>query len=175
MNRLILGDVGSGKTCVAEIAMYINYLSGYQSAMMAPTEILARQHFEGISKDFSRYGIRVGLLVGSLKKSEKNKVCEQLVNGEIDVLIGTHALISEGVEFNNLGLVITDEQHRFGVNQRSSLNNKGVNPDILYLSATPIPRTYAIILYGDMDISSIRVMPREKRTITTTLLFKLDL
>ena len=95
MNRLILGDVGSGKTCVAEIAMYINYLSGYQSAMMAPTEILARQHYEGISKDFSRYGIRVGLLVGSLKKSEKNKVCEQLVNGEIDVLIGTHALISE--------------------------------------------------------------------------------
>ena len=167
MNRLILGDVGSGKTCVAEIAMYINYLSGYQSAMMAPTEILARQHFEGISKDFSRYGIRVGLLVGSLKKSEKNKVCEQLVNGEIDVLIGTHALISEGVEFNNLGLVITDEQHRFGVNQRSNLQNKGQLCDVLYLSATPIPRTYALTIYGDMDTSLIKTKPSGRKEIIT--------
>ena len=167
MNRLILGDVGSGKTCVAEIAMYINYLSGYQSAMMAPTEILARQHYEGISKDFSRYGIRVGLLVGSLKKSEKNKVCEQLVNGEIDVLIGTHALISEGVEFNNLGLVITDEQHRFGVNQRSNLQNKGQLCDVLYLSATPIPRTYALTIYGDMDTSLIKTKPSGRKEIIT--------
>ena len=167
MNRLILGDVGSGKTCVAEIAMYINYLSGYQSAMMAPTEILARQHYEGISKDFSRYGIRVGLLVGSLKKSEKNKVCEQLVNGGIDVLIGTHALISEGVEFNNLGLVITDEQHRFGVNQRSNLQNKGQLCDVLYLSATPIPRTYALTIYGDMDTSLIKTKPSGRKEIIT--------
>ncbi len=167
MNRLILGDVGSGKTCVAEIAMYINYLSGYQSAMMAPTEILARQHYEGISKDFSRYGIRVGLLVGSLKKSEKNKVCEQLINGEIDVLIGTHALISEGVEFNNLGLVITDEQHRFGVNQRSNLQNKGQLCDVLYLSATPIPRTYALTIYGDMDTSLIKTKPSGRKEIIT--------
>ena len=167
MNRLILGDVGSGKTCVAEIAMYINYLSGYQSAMMAPTEILARQHYEGVSKDFSRYGIRVGLLVGSLKKSEKNKVCEQLINGEIDVLIGTHALISEGVEFNNLGLVITDEQHRFGVNQRSNLQNKGQLCDVLYLSATPIPRTYALTIYGDMDTSLIKTKPSGRKEIIT--------
>ena len=170
MNRLILGDVGSGKTSVAEIAMYINYLSGYQSAMMAPTEILARQHYEGISKDFSRYGIRVGLLVGSLKKSEKNKVCEQLINGEIDVLIGTHALISEGVEFNNLGLVITDEQHRFGVNQRSNLQNKGQLCDVLYLSATPIPRTYALTIYGDMDTSLIKTKPSGKVYVVAPLI-----
>ena len=121
MNRLVLGDVGSGKTCVAEIGMYINYLSGYQSAMMAPTEILARQHYEGVSKIFSSTNIKVGLLVGSMKKSEKDKVYKQLVNGDIDILIGTHAVITDSVVFKNLGLVITDEQHRFGVNQRGNL------------------------------------------------------
>ena len=167
MNRLILGDVGSGKTCVATIAMYINYLAGYQSAMMAPTEILARQHYESISYDFEKIGIKVGLLVGSLKKSEKNKVCEKLIKGEIDVLIGTHALISDGVEFNNLGLVITDEQHRFGVNQRSNLQNKGQKCDVLYLSATPIPRTYALTIYGDMDTSLIKTKPSGRKEIIT--------
>ncbi len=173
MNRLILGDVGSGKTCVASIGMYINHLAGYQSAMMAPTEILARQHYSSISKDFAKYGIKVGLLVGSLKKSEKNKVCEGLMNGEIDVLIGTHALISEGVEFNNLGLVITDEQHRFGVNQRSNLQNKGQMCDVLYLSATPIPRTYALTIYGDMDTSLIKTKPSGRKEIITKVV-KMD-
>ncbi len=167
MNRLILGDVGSGKTCIATIAMYINYLSGYQSAMMAPTEILARQHYQSISSSFSKLGIKVGLLVGSIKKSEKTKLCQQLVDGDIDILIGTHALISDGVEFNNLGLVITDEQHRFGVNQRSNLHNKGQMCDVLYLSATPIPRTYALTIYGDMDTSLIKTKPNGRKDIIT--------
>ena len=175
MNRLILGDVGSGKTCVASIAMYINYLACYQSAMMAPTEILARQHYESIARDFDKLGIKVGLLVGSLKKSEKNKVCEKLIKGEIDVLIGTHALISEGVEFNNLGLVITDEQHRFGVNQRSNLQNKGQMCDVLYLSATPIPRTYALTIYGDMDTSLIKTKPGGRKEIITKVVKTRDI
>ena len=167
MNRLILGDVGSGKTCVAVIAMFINYLAGYQSAMMAPTEILARQHYGSISKDCLKYGIKVELLVGSMKKSEKNKVYEKLINGDVDILIGTHALISDGVEFKNLGLVITDEQHRFGVNQRSNLQNKGQLCDVLYLSATPIPRTYALTIYGDMDTSLIKTKPSGRKEIIT--------
>jgi ATP-dependent DNA helicase RecG len=175
MNRLVLGDVGSGKTCVAEIAMYINYLSGYQSSIMAPTEILARQHYEGMTKLFSGTNVRVGLLVGSLKKSEKNKVCELLKNGEIDILVGTHALISENVEFNNLGLVVTDEQHRFGVNQRSNLQNKGIMCDVLYLSATPIPRTYALTIYGDMDTSIIKTKPNGRKEIITKALKEKDL
>ncbi len=173
MNRLVLGDVGSGKTVVAEIAMYINYLSGYQSAMMAPTEILARQHYDGISKMFNGTDIKVGLLVGSMKKSEKNKVCKDLIDGKIHILIGTHAVISENVEFNNLGLVITDEQHRFGVNQRSNLQNKGVMCDVLYLSATPIPRTYALTLYGDMDTSIIKTKPSGRKDIITKV-FKMN-
>jgi ATP-dependent DNA helicase RecG len=173
MNRLVLGDVGSGKTVVAEIAMYINYLSGYQSAMMAPTEILARQHYDGVSKMFSNTDIKVGLLVGSMKKSEKDKTVKKLMDGEIDILIGTHAVISENVEFNNLGLVITDEQHRFGVNQRSNLQNKGVMCDVLYLSATPIPRTYALTLYGDMDTSIIKTKPSGRKEIITKV-FKMD-
>lgn len=175
MNRLVLGDVGSGKTCVAVIGLYINYLSGYQGAMMAPTEILARQHYESISNMFKDVGLRVGLLVGSLKKSEKNKVCEKLENGEIDILIGTHALISENVKFNNLGLVVTDEQHRFGVNQRSNLQNKGIMSDVLYLSATPIPRTYALTIYGDMDTSVIKTKPNGRKEIITKALKEKDL
>ncbi len=175
MNRLVLGDVGSGKTCVAEVGMYINYLSGYQSSMMAPTEILARQHYEGMTKLFSNTDVRVGLLVGSMKKSEKNKVCKALENGEIDILVGTHALISEGVTFNNLGLVVTDEQHRFGVNQRSILQNKGVLSDVLYLSATPIPRTYALTIYGDMDTSIIKTKPNGRKDIVTKALKEKDL
>lgn len=175
MNRLVLGDVGSGKTCVAVIGLYINYLSGYQGAMMAPTEILARQHYESISNMFKDVGLRVGLLVGSLKKSEKNKVCEKLENGEIDILIGTHALISENVKFNNLGLVVTDEQHRFGVNQRSNLQNKGIMSDVLYLSATPIPRTYALTIYGDMDTSVIKTKPNGRKEIITKAVKEKDL
>lgn len=175
MNRLVLGDVGSGKTCVAVIGLYINYLSGYQGAMMAPTEILARQHYESITSMFSKVGLKVGLLVGSLKKSEKNKVCEQLEKGEIDILIGTHALISDNVKFNNLGLVVTDEQHRFGVNQRSNLQNKGIMSDVLYLSATPIPRTYALTIYGDMDTSVIKTKPNGRKEIITKAIKEKDL
>ena len=171
MNRLVLvlGDVGSGKTLVAEIAMYINYLSGYQSAMMAPTEILATQHYENMLKLFKDTNIKIGLLVGSMKKSEKNKVCKELEEGNIDFLVGTHALISDNVKFNNLGLVITDEQHRFGVNQRSNLQNKGMLWDVLYLSATPIPRTYALTLYGDMETSIIKTKPSGRKDIITKL------
>ena len=167
MNRLILGDVGSGKTLVAEIAMYINYLSGYQSSLMAPTEILARQHYENMKNIYKDVNINVGLLVGSMKKSEKNMIYKQLINKEIDILVGTHALISEGVEFNNLGLVITDEQHRFGVNQRGNLQNKGIKCDVLYMSATPIPRTYALTIYGDMDTSVIKTKPNGRLDIIT--------
>ncbi len=175
MNRLVLGDVGSGKTCVAEIGMYINYLSGYQSSMMAPTEILARQHYEGMTKLFSNTDVKIGLLVGSMRKSEKTCVCKQLLDGEIDILVGTHALISENVKFNNLGLVITDEQHRFGVNQRSNLQNKGIMCDVLYLSATPIPRTYALTIYGDMDTSIIKTKPNGRKEIITKSLKEKDL
>ncbi len=167
MNRLVLGDVGSGKTCVATIAMYINYLAGYQSSLMAPTEILARQHYQSISNSFNKLGIKVALLVGSMKKKEKDTILEKLINGNIDILIGTHALISDNVTFKNLGLVITDEQHRFGVNQRSNLQNKGIMSDVLYLSATPIPRTYALTLYGDMDTSLIKTKPSGRKEIIT--------
>lgn len=175
MNRLVLGDVGSGKTCVAVIGLFINYLSGYQGALMAPTEILARQHYDSISNMFLGKNIKVGLLVGSLKKSEKDKICKQLKNGEIDILIGTHALISDGVEFDNLGMVVTDEQHRFGVNQRSNLQNKGIMCDVLYLSATPIPRTYALTIYGDMDTSIIKSKPDGRKEIITSVIKEKDL
>lgn len=169
MNRLIQGDVGSGKTIVAIIAIYINYLGGYQSAMMAPTEILATQHYENIKSLFSKYNINVSFLVGNLKAKEKKKIYEDLINGEIDVIIGTHALFTEDVRYKNLGLVITDEQHRFGVNQRASLKNKGIVPDILYMSATPIPRTYALTIYGDMDVSNIKTMPNGRKPVITYL------
>ena len=169
MNRLLQGDVGSGKTIVSIIAMYINYLSGYQSALMAPTEILATQHYNNISKMLDKYNIKVELLTGKLKAKEKKDIINKLKNNEIDIIIGTHALFSEEVYYNNLGLVITDEQHRFGVNQRASLKNKGITPDILYMSATPIPRTYALTIYGDMDISSIKTMPSGRKEIITYL------
>lgn len=167
MNRLIQGDVGSGKTVVAFIALYINYLSHYQGALMAPTEVLARQHYENIKKYMPEVDIEI--LTGNTKKSEKNKIINRLKEGKIDILIGTHALFSDDVVYKNLGLVITDEQHRFGVNQRSSLKNKGITPDILYLSATPIPRTYALTIYGDMDISNIKTLPNGKKQIITLL------
>ncbi|MEG0826671.1 MAG: ATP-dependent DNA helicase RecG [Bacilli bacterium] len=169
MNRLLQGDVGSGKTIVSFIAIYINYLSGYQSALMAPTEILANQHFISIQKIFEKYNIQIALLTGKLKAKEKREVYKNLKAGVTSIVIGTHALFTEEVVYNNLGLVITDEQHRFGVNQRSNLKNKGVMPDILYMSATPIPRTYALTLYGDMDISSIKTMPNGRKEIITIL------
>ena len=169
MNRLVQGDVGSGKTIVAIIALYINYLSGYQGALMAPTEVLAYQHYSNLKNMFKDYDIKVELLTGSLKQKEKKDIYKKLENKEIDIIIGTHALFSEDVKYNNLGLVITDEQHRFGVNQRSNLKNKGITPDILYLSATPIPRTYALTIYGDMDVSSIKTMPNGRKEVKTML------
>lgn len=167
MNRLLQGDVGSGKTVVALIASYMNYLSGYQSALMAPTEILAEQHYQNAISLCKNTGMRIGILTGKMKIKEKREVYEALKQGNIDLIIGTHALFTETVEYANLGFVITDEQHRFGVNQRSSLKNKGVTPDILYMSATPIPRTYALTLYGDMDISSIKTIPKGRKPVIT--------
>ena len=169
MNRLLQGDVGSGKTIVAFISLYINYLSDYQGALMAPTEILATQHFINIKNIFKDVNIKIELLTGKTKAREKRKIYEALENGDIDIIIGTHALIQDDVKYHNLGLVITDEQHRFGVNQRGNLKNKGITPDILYMSATPIPRTYALTLYGDMDISSIKTMPNGRKEIITYL------
>ena len=165
MNRLLQGDVGSGKTIVSFIALYINYLGGYQGALMAPTEILASQHFQNFQKLFPN--LNIVLLTGKLKAKEKKEVKNIIENGKANIIIGTHALISEDVTYNNLGLVITDEQHRFGVAQRGNLKNKGITPDILYMSATPIPRTYALTLYGDMDISSIRTMPSGRKPVKT--------
>lgn len=167
MNRLILGDVGSGKTIVAFISILLNKLSGYQSALLVPTEVLANQHYDNFLSLFKDSDINVKLLVGSLKKREKEMILEDLQNGKIDLLIGTHAIIEDNVEFNNIGLVVTDEQHRFGVNQRKSLQNKGVFVDVLYMSATPIPRTYALTIYGDMDISIIKEKPKGRKDIFT--------
>lgn len=169
MNRLICGDVGSGKTIVGVVASYMVYLSGYQSSLMAPTEVLAVQHYENIKNLLIDTDMKVELLVGSTKKKDKERIYEKLENGEIDLLIGTHAIISDKVKFKNLGLVITDEQHRFGVNQRNSLRNKGEIPDILYMSATPIPRTYALTIYGDMDISLIKTKPSGRKEIKTII------
>ena len=165
MNRLLQGDVGSGKTVVSFIALYINYLAGYQGALMAPTEILAQQHFQNFQKLFPN--INAILLTGKLKAKERKEVKALIESGKANIIIGTHALISEDITYSNLGLVITDEQHRFGVTQRGNLKNKGITPDILYMSATPIPRTYALTLYGDMDISSIRTMPNGRKPVKT--------
>lgn len=165
MNRLIQGDVGSGKTVVAEIALLAAVKSGYQAAFMAPTEVLASQHYEGVKKDLESFGVRVELLVGSTKLSEKRRIYEALASGEIDVLIGTHALIQDKVVYRNLALVITDEQHRFGVRQRAKLSEKGDEPHVLVMSATPIPRTLAIIMYGDLDISVMKDMPANRLPI----------
>lgn len=167
MNRLLQGDVGSGKTIVSIIAMYANFLCGYQSALMAPTEILAVQHYNTIKELLKDYDIHICLLTGSVLKKDKLVIYEQLKNGEIDIIVGTHALIQDEVEYASLGLVVTDEQHRFGVNQRLSLQNKGTKPDILYMSATPIPRTYALTIYGDMDVSIIKERPKGRKPIKT--------
>ena len=167
MNRLLQGDVGSGKTIVSFIALYMNYLAGYQGSLMAPTEILSIQHYNNIKKILP--DLNIELLTGKTKTKEKNDILKKLKNNEIDILIGTHALISENVIYSNLGLVITDEQHRFGVNQRANLKNKGTNPDILYMSATPIPRTYALTIYGDMEVSNIKTMPSGRIEVKTLL------
>lgn len=174
MNRLVLGDVGSGKTVVAIVAILANYLSGYQSAFMAPTEILAKQHYELLQNYFASYDIKIGLLTGSLTKKAKEKLYEQINSGEIDVVIGTHALLNEGAAFSNIGLVITDEQHRFGVNQRNLLQNKGIkkDADVIYLSATPIPRTYALTIYGDLDLSQIKTKPNTRKDIITKVVLE---
>ncbi len=167
MNRLVQGDVGSGKTVLAQLAMLLAAENGYQSVLMAPTEVLAHQHYENTKKAFEAAGIpaRVGLLTGSMTAAEKRKMTEVIRQHEVDVIIGTHALITQKVEYDSLALVITDEQHRFGVNQRSMLAQKGVLPHTLVMSATPIPRTLAIIIYGDLDISVLDQVPARRLPI----------
>lgn len=174
MNRLIQGDVGSGKTAVAEIAMYKTVKSGYQAVLMAPTEILARQHYDGFCRNFESHGIKVGFLSGSMKAAKKRDVIDMLKTGDINILVGTHAIIRPEVEFKKLGLVITDEQHRFGVNQRIKLKEKGKHPNVLVMTATPIPRTLAVILYGDLDVSVIDELPPGRREIKTKSLSAAD-
>lgn len=165
MNRLLQGDVGSGKTVVASLAMYAAVLAGMQAALMVPTEILARQHAESLAKTFP--DLKIALLVSGLKAAERRELLESLKNGDIHMIVGTHALIQEGVDYHDLGLVITDEQHRFGVNQRKVLREKGQNPDVLMMTATPIPRTLAITAFGDMDVSIIGELPKGRQAITT--------
>ena len=167
MNRLLQGDVGSGKTVVAMIAAYKAVKSGYQATIMAPTAILASQHLESFQGILEELGIRTELLISSITKKKKTEILEKLQNGEIDILIGTHAILEENVIFKNLGLVVTDEQHRFGVKQRGTIASKGQNPDIIAMSATPIPRTLALILYGDLDISIIDELPPNRKKIET--------
>ena len=167
MNRLLQGDVGSGKTVVAICAAYKAVKSGYQAAIMAPTAILAKQHLENFQKILKELGIQCELLVSGISKKKKEELLERLAKGEINILIGTHAIIEENVKFNNLGLVVTDEQHRFGVKQRTKIAQKGENPDILVMTATPIPRTLALILYGDLDISIIDELPPNRKKVET--------
>ena len=168
MNRLLQGDVGSGKTIVSFIALLANAYSGYQGALMAPTEILAIQHYNNIKEFFKKEKkIKIEVLTGSTSKKEKTRIYSGLEDGSIDIVIGTHALIQDDVNYNNLGLVVTDEQHRFGVHQRANLQNKGIMPDVLYMSATPIPRTYALTIYGDMDVSTIKEQPKGRKKVDT--------
>ncbi|QPQ32076.1 ATP-dependent DNA helicase RecG [Lysinibacillus sp. JNUCC 51] len=167
MNRLLQGDVGSGKTVVAAICLYAAVTAGFQGALMAPTEILAEQHAENLMEWFEPFGVRVALLSGSTKAKERRLLLEELANGNIDILIGTHALIQPDVVFHKLGFVITDEQHRFGVEQRRILRDKGENPDVLFMTATPIPRTLAITAFGEMDVSMIDEMPAGRKQIET--------
>ena len=167
MNRLLQGDVGSGKTIVSIISAYKAAKCGYQTAIMAPTAILAEQHIKNFNNILEKFGIKCELLLGGMRAKKRTEVLEKLKNGEIDILVGTHALLVEDVEFKNLGLVVTDEQHRFGVRQRASIVGKGANPDVLVMTATPIPRTLALILYGDLDISIIDELPPNRKKIET--------
>lgn len=167
MNRLVQGDVGSGKTIVALIALLLSYYNGYQCAFMAPTEILATQHYQSIVELFKDLNINVALLKGSLKESEKKEIKADLEKDNIDILVGTHSILEDDVIFNNLGLVITDEQHRFGVKQRAKISSKGNNPDTLVMTATPIPRTLSLVLYGDLDISIIDELPPGRTKVDT--------
>ncbi len=167
MNRLVQGDVGSGKTIVAMGGMYKAVENGYQAVIMVPTEILARQHFDLMESMFAKYGYRVDLLIGNIKSKDKSQILERIKKGESYIVVGTHAIIQDNVEFYNLGLVVTDEQHRFGVKQRASLAQKGHKPDTLVMTATPIPRTLALILYGDLDISIIDELPPGRKEIET--------
>ena len=168
MNRLVQGDVGSGKTAVACAAMFTAYKNSSQSAFMAPTDILARQHFETLRKLFSGFEAHIELLTSSMSSAEKRRVLKGLADGSVDIAVGTHALISDNVVYRDLGLVITDEQHRFGVNQRETLSAKGTNPDVLVMTATPIPRTLAVVLYADLDISVIDELPPGRMPVETT-------
>ena len=168
MQRLLQGDVGSGKTVVAAIALYAAMTAGFQGALMVPTEILAQQHLESLTQLFDPLEVSIALLTGSTKARERKVILEALANGEIDVIVGTHALIQDNVQFANLGLVITDEQHRFGVNQRKVLREKGLHPDVLFMTATPIPRTLAITAYGEMDVSIIDQMPAGRIPVKTS-------
>lgn len=167
MNRLLLGDVGSGKTIVATVLLYANYLAGFQSAFLAPTEILATQHFLSIRELFKKTEIHIELLIGSMTKKEKQKIVEKVNKGDVDILIGTHAILSEKLVFPLLGLIVTDEQHRFGVSQREFLGVRNEVPDMLFMSATPIPRTYALTIYGDMDTTLIKEKPQGRKDIIT--------
>lgn len=167
MYRFVQGDVGSGKTVVAAISLYANYLAGYQGAMMAPTEILAMQHYQSLSKLFKKTGIKVVLLTGRLSVKEKREIYQQIENGKVDIVVGTHALFQDKLNYHRLGLVITDEQHRFGVEQRKALKDKGEKVDFLIMTATPIPRTLAISLFGDMDVSTITTLPSGRKNVKT--------
>ena len=167
MNRLLQGDVGSGKTVVAAISLYAAVTAGLQGALMAPTEILAEQHANTLAQWFEPFGLNIALLTGSVKGKKRQLILDQLAAGDIDILIGTHALIQPDVQFHRLGLVITDEQHRFGVDQRRVLKDKGYNPDVLFMTATPIPRTLAISAFGEMDVSAIDEMPSGRKEIET--------
>ena len=167
MNRLLQGDVGSGKTIVAAIAIYATITAGYQAALMAPTEILAEQHANNFAQIFKKLGIRIALLTGDTKEAARKELLPRLANGQIDLIIGTHALIQEEVHYHRLGLAVIDEQHRFGVNQRRALRKKGHNPNLLAMTATPIPRTLAITTYGDMDISIIDQLPVGRKPVIT--------
>ncbi len=169
MNRLLQGDVGSGKTAVGAALIYNCVKNGFQSALMAPTEVLAMQHYKTMVKFFEKTDINIALLTGSTPANEKKRIKHSLANGETQLIIGTHALLQKDVEFKNLGLAITDEQHRFGVNQRGTLSSKGNNPHVLVMSATPIPRTLALIIYGDLDLSILDEMPKGRQKIETFL------
>ena len=163
MNRLLQGDVGSGKTAIAALALYAVYLSGRQGAFMAPTEILAAQHEESLKEFLKPLGVRIARLSGGMPAGKRRNLLAFLEKGQIDILVGTHALLQDDVRFQALGLVVTDEQHRFGVGQRARLADKGKGVDVLVMSATPIPRTLSLILYGDLDVSVIDELPPGRR------------